>query len=67
MARLSASAKARHEGEKAKIESELAQFQRMVADLRSSSESPILKTQKQKEYHKKIQELNHKLAMLNAK
>ena len=68
MARLSAAAKARLGAEKAKIEAELSHYQKLIFDLRtSSSESAVVKTHKQKEYHKKVQEMNHKLTMLHAK
>jgi len=67
MARMSDGAKARLEEQKKLLDVELAKYQKLVYDLRTSNESSITKTHKQKEYHKKIQDVQHKIMMLNAK
>ncbi|MCX6695638.1 MAG: hypothetical protein NTU61_05035 [Candidatus Altiarchaeota archaeon] len=67
MARLSASAKAKMGAEKARLEAELSHYQKLVRDLRTGSESPIVRTEKQKGYHRKIQELKQKLLLLSSR
>ena len=67
MARLSSTAKAKLDGQRAQLEAELVRYQKLIRDLRASSESPLVKTQKQREYHRKVQEVSHRLTMLSAR
>jgi len=64
MARLSAMAKAKIDAQKAHVEAEIAKYQKMISDLRASKESPLLRTHKQKEYHKRIQDLKYQFTNL---
>jgi hypothetical protein len=64
MVRRSASAKARVEAERGRLESELQKFQQMVRDLRSGSDSLLTRTKKQRLYHKRILDLKSKLEHL---
>ena len=61
MPKRSAAAQARHDERKQALEAELAKYQQLVRTLRTSSESTLMKTHKQREYHKKILELQHQL------
>lgn len=66
MPKRSAAAQARHDEKRQALEAELSKYQQLVRDLRTSSESTLAKTHKQKEYHKNILELQHQLARLEA-
>jgi hypothetical protein len=61
MPKKSAAAVARHDEKRQSLEAELAKYQQMVRDLRTSGESTLSKTQKQKEYHAKILELQQQI------
>jgi len=61
MPKRSVQAQARHDEAKGAIQSELEKYQQIIRELRASSESTLAKTHKQKEYHKKILELQQKL------
>ncbi|MBD3389163.1 MAG: hypothetical protein GF416_08720 [Candidatus Altiarchaeales archaeon] len=65
MAKRSTAAKARYSEKKAVLESELARYQQMIRDLRSSGESRLLRTKKQKMYHKKILDIKNQLESLS--
>jgi hypothetical protein len=64
MVRKSAAAQERHNTEKDAVEAELAEYQQMVRALWKSGESKLAQTHKQREYHKKIQELQQQLQRL---
>ena len=61
MPKRSLQAQARHDETKQAIQSELERYQQIVRELRTSSESTLAKTHKQKEYHRKILELQQRL------
>jgi hypothetical protein len=61
MPKRSVGAQARHDEKRQSLEVDLARFQQLVRDLRTSNESTLAKTHKQKEYHKIILELQHQL------
>ncbi len=61
MPKRSLQAQVRHDDAKNAFEAELEKYQQLIRDLRASSESTLAKTHKQKEYHKKILELQQKL------
>jgi len=67
VARRSASARAKLEAEKARIEAELSRYQKLISDLRMSGESMVVRTQKQREYHHKIQDLKYQMSKLDIK
>ena len=64
MARRSAAARDRHEKRRGELTAELDKYRKLVRELRESSESPLIKTKKQKAYHKKILELKSQLEIL---
>ena len=64
MPRKSVAAKARFDVEKKLLEAELSKYQELVRALRTSSESTLARTHKQKEYHKKILELQSRIEKL---
>ena len=66
MARRSKAAEARIDKKRSEMESELQKYQKTVRDLRSSSESKLTITGKQKLYHKKILDLKSKLEQLGS-
>jgi hypothetical protein len=57
MPKKSAAAQARHDERAQALQAELAKYQDLVRQLRASSESTLAKTHKQKEYHRKILEI----------
>ena len=61
MAKRSQMAQARHDDKRQVLEAELAKYQQLIRELRASSESTLAKTHKQKEYHLKIQAIEHEL------
>ncbi|MFH0861553.1 MAG: hypothetical protein V1875_00850 [Candidatus Altiarchaeota archaeon] len=61
MPKRSVQAQARHEETKQAIQSELEKYEQIVRELRTSTESTLARTHKQKEYHRKILELQQKL------
>jgi hypothetical protein len=64
MPKKSAAAQARHDEKRQALEAELAKYQQLARDLRTSSESTLVKTQRQKDYHKNILELQQQLTRL---
>jgi hypothetical protein len=61
MPKRSEGAQARHEEKKKALEDELGKFQQMIRELRTSSESTLSRTHKQKEYHRRVLELQQQL------
>jgi hypothetical protein len=61
MPKRSAAAQARLDEKKGLMMAELAKYQQMVRELRTSTESTLTKTQKQKDYHRIILELQHQI------
>lgn len=61
MVRRSSAAKAKFEKRKAELESELGKYQQLIRNLRSSSESRLMKTKKQKVFHKKVTDIKNQL------
>jgi hypothetical protein len=66
MPKRSAAAQARHDEKRQALEAELSKYQQLVRDLRASADSTLVKTHKQKEYHKKILELQQQLTRIGA-
>ncbi|MFH1055092.1 MAG: hypothetical protein V1744_03235 [Candidatus Altiarchaeota archaeon] len=64
MARRSAAAHARHAKKRQEFEAELSKYQTLARELRNSSESTLVKTHKQREYHKKILEIQSQMEKL---
>ena len=61
---MSESSRQRLDGERHVLEEELDKYRKLVKDLLKSEESKLVKTQKQKQYHMKITELQRKLEHL---
>ncbi|MBU0763188.1 MAG: hypothetical protein KKD39_09200 [Candidatus Altiarchaeota archaeon] len=60
----SEASKQRLEDERTDLEGELGKYRQLVKDLLKSGESKLVKTQRQKQYHMKITELQGKLEHL---
>jgi hypothetical protein len=57
----SEASKQRNDTERAALEEELEKYRHLVRNILKSNESKLLKTQKQRQYHSKICELQRKL------
>jgi hypothetical protein len=61
MPKKSLAAQARHDETKKVLEAELQKYQEIARQLRTSSESTLVKTHKQREYHAKILQIQSQL------